>query len=213
MGSHYKAEPTERVYTIPGHQKNSTTSIYVALGDSLTAGVGANRLQETFPYIVAAQLASKTGGAVEVHNLGAPGATAKNVVDGQLAPAVALQPQYVTLLIGINDIHNFVSVNTYQANMDAILAKLQTTGARVVVASIPNIGVPYLVSTPYSQYFAYKIKQYNSVLEALCQKYSCAYANITGATAQFTKAMYAEDLFHPSGEGYALWSDIISNQL
>src|SRR4051812_18765239 len=79
--------PMERKYTV-GEKSDKKPLKYVVLGDSLSYGVGANLMEQTFPYIVASQLAQKSQTQIEVVNLGIPGATILGVVDQELKEAL-----------------------------------------------------------------------------------------------------------------------------
>src|SRR5829696_142453 len=75
--------------------------VYVALGDSTGAGVGAREggyVKRLFDRIVERRPESK------LSNLCVSGATTADVVRGQLERAVAMNPDLVTVGIGINDI-------------------------------------------------------------------------------------------------------------
>ena len=75
--------------------------VYVALGDSTGAGMGAREggyVKRIFARIVERRPQST------LQNLSVNGATTEDLVRGQLARGVAFNPDLVTVGIGINDI-------------------------------------------------------------------------------------------------------------
>src|SRR5215217_5341143 len=76
-----------------------TPSSYVALGDSLTCGTDPER-ERRWPDAVAAAL----GPDVVYANFARIGATSRDVEEQQLHPALALEPDLVSLICGANDV-------------------------------------------------------------------------------------------------------------
>jgi lysophospholipase L1-like esterase len=185
---------------------------YVALGDSLTAGTGAQQYDEMFPYIVASDIAQKHKN-VQYINYGTPGAKTIDVLDKQLFKTVDAAPDYVTVLIGVNDIHDRVSVDEFRANYDLIVKTLTTlTKAHVTVINIPYLGGRGLILPPYQWYFDTQTQKYNTVIEEIAGKYPVQVVDLYGETKDMfvaDQSLYSSDLFHPSTKGYASWSNII----
>ncbi len=80
---------------------------YVAIGDSFTEGVGDDRPDGSvrgWADRVAEGLAASTGEPVEYANLAIRGRKLGPIVDEQLAPALALEPTFLTFNGGGNDI-------------------------------------------------------------------------------------------------------------
>ena len=117
-------------------------SRYVALGDSFTEGVGdpdpdrpnglrgwADRVAE-----VLAATAASAGVEFGYANLAVRGRKLAAVLDQQVPPALALEPDLVTLYAGANDIMRpRVDLDVLAERYDAGLAALAGTGARLVV--------------------------------------------------------------------------------
>lgn len=181
--------------------------VYVALGDSTGAGVGAanggyvlrlyNRLLEHRP---GSQLA----------NLCVSGATTEEVVQGQLDRGVAKNPDLVTLGIGINDIGHGVTLERFAENYDRILTTLkEKTQARIVVTNIPDISsAPAIPSSQRSQYHQ-QIVTFNQRLEEIANRHGVTVYDIYSITTRELPShpeYFSRDGFHPSDEGYELWA-------
>jgi lysophospholipase L1-like esterase len=130
----------------------------VALGDSITAGLGA-----CLAYVACERNSWSTGNnsAIQSHyqrilekndkiernadNLASPGAEA-DALEAQARRAVDLEPQYVTILIGANDacagrVRDMTPVAAFREQIDEGLARLKkgVPKARVLMVSIPDL--------------------------------------------------------------------------
>src|SRR4029453_9177584 len=115
---------------------------YVALGDSYTIGTSVAPA-ERWPDQLVARLASASAGEpklVLAGNLAVNGWTSDDVVRGQLARLWPLMPEFVGLLIGVNDVVQGVPLDAYRRNvegiLDALLARLPAD--RLLTVSTPD---------------------------------------------------------------------------
>ncbi|MEU4584551.1 SGNH/GDSL hydrolase family protein [Kitasatospora aureofaciens] len=116
---------------------------YVAVGDSQTEGLGdgdgttgwrgwADRLAETI---------SEREPGLLYANLAVRGRLAAQVRAEQLAPALALRPDLVTVVAGMNDLMRpGFDAGAVVAELDAMFAAFTATGARVLTFTFPDIG-------------------------------------------------------------------------
>lgn len=179
---------------------------YVALGDSLTQGVGANNYQNTYPYQIAQKLASQR--QVELVNLARPGDTSNELLNNQLPQVQALQPNIVTILIGINDLHNLQTTAAFENNLSKIITNLKTTGARIYLLSLPYLGSGKIVYFPYNLILDWRTKQFNQIISKIANDNNVSYIDLykLPKSAQF----YSADEFHPADWGYLEWSKAIN---
>lgn len=190
---------------------------YVALGDSLSAGVGASNFKETLPYFFSLHLSGKYR-QVNLLNLAWPGATTDEVIQSQLAPVVAYKPDFITLLIGVNDLHNKVKLKKFENNYKFIFGELYNkTNARIVVINIPYIGSNKIVYFPYNILLNIRTKQFNEVIDGVVKEFGkndrIKFVDLYSASyLPFKQELnyYSSDLFHPSSEGYKLWGNVIN---
>ena len=132
--------------------------LIVCFGDSLTAGYGTDP-GESYPDDLQADLDSQ-GYKYRVVNEGVSGNTTKDGIN-RLSSVVALKPAIVIVEFGGNDGLRGLPIDDSRANLDIILAKLKSTGAKVVIAGItlpPNYGAGY-------------IKQFDETYTLLAKKY------------------------------------------
>lgn len=183
---------------------------YVALGDSLTAGIGTDNINQTFPFQVSQKLALKN--TVTTVNLANSGATSQELIDNQLQKAILEKPDFVTVLIGINDIHNLVSTSQFQKNLDQILKQLKTTNTKIVVINLPFLGGPSLVKFPYNYLLALRTKQFNQIIKKEATQYNVQLVDLYSNTLELKSNdnLYSKDDFHPSSNEYIIWGKIIN---
>ncbi len=198
---------TRHTYTIPG---SGAKKIYAALGDSLTAGIGTQKYEESYPYAFAKKMSGAD--AINLQVFAYPGVTSQNLIDNFLLPAVASKPDIVSVLIGTNDIHNWVSAAQFEKNYRTIIEKLAETHARIYAISIPYIGSNSVYLPPLNYYFDYKTAQFNGIIKRIAGEKKITYIDIATPTQTLFKEdgpLYAADSFHPSAAGYELWANII----
>lgn len=195
----------------------SKTLTYAALGDSLTAGVGASSADFSLPALLAERISQSGGMPVAVKNLAVPGATSLDLYAKQIAEVSQLKPDMVTIFIGINDVHNFVPLDQFRANlMSSINALRQTTKAKIYLINLPYIGASDLILPPYDLFFKIKIKQYNKAIAEVAEATGAKLINIETGSAQqlgLSSDNYSIDRFHPSDKGYQLWANLIYDGL
>src|SRR5947209_4240983 len=90
---------------------------FVALGDSYTIGTSVGA-EQRWPN----QLVRRFDGRLElVANLGVNGAAASDVLRDQVPHLARLQPDLVTILVGVNDVVRRVPDGTYRSTLARIL--------------------------------------------------------------------------------------------
>ena len=117
--------------------------VIVALGDSLTAGLGVAR-EEAYPALLEERL-WREGYGYRVVNAGVSGDTSaggRRRVDWVLRT----NPEIAIVALGANDGLRGLPVDELRANLEAIVRRLQAAGVRVLLAGMlvpPNYGRDY----------------------------------------------------------------------
>lgn len=122
---------------------SAKTTEILAFGDSITAGFGLPA-KEAFPARLEAKLRAD-GLAADVINAGNSGDT---TTDGlaRLDWALSQKPDVVILELGANDALRGLDPSTVRANLDAMLGKIQKSGAKVLLVGMlapANFGEEY----------------------------------------------------------------------
>jgi lysophospholipase L1-like esterase len=187
--------------------------LYVALGDSTVAGVGASTASHTYVSHVHRRLRDVYPQA-RVVNLGVSGATSADVLARQLPVAVKLAPHLVTLSIGPNDITGKVSVERYERNIDATLHALtHETDAVVVVNLLPDLAVTRRFKGGGHEAAVAKLTvRFNAALAERGRRYGVELVDLYGPSQREVPAnpgLLAGDGYHPSDDGYARWAELM----
>jgi acyl-CoA thioesterase I len=127
-------------FAAPAH---AAERIIVAFGDSLTAGFGVTP-EDSYPARLQARLRAE-GYDYRVVNAGASGDTTAGGLR-RVDWALKNKPDIVIVALGANDAMRGQNLASVRANLDAIVARFQKAGARVLVAGMevpPNYGARY----------------------------------------------------------------------
>ena len=128
---------------LPAALAHAQEPVIVALGDSLTAGLGVTA-DEAYPALLQARL-ERDGLHYRVVNAGVSGDTtagAPRRVDWVLRA----RPAVVVVALGANDGLRGLPVTAMRDNLAAIVTRLRAGGARVLLAGMrlpPNYGAAY----------------------------------------------------------------------
>jgi len=181
--------------------------VYVALGDSTGYGIGAREggyVKRLFDRIDARRPTST------LLNLCVSGATTDDVVRGQLDRAVQLNPDLVTVGIGINDIGHGLTLEQFSKNYETILSTLkEKTHAQIVVTNIPDISSAPTIPGPLRQGYQQKIVQFSQRLEEIAARHDVTVFDVYTITTKELPShpeYFSSDGFHPSDAGYELWA-------
>lgn len=202
LGSNRLSSPVSETEITIGNQSKNGTIKYVALGDSLTAGVGVSDIKMSYPYLIAQKFSLDEN--VTIINLSNAGDTSKNVLENQLPKVSSEKPNIITLLIGVNDIHNLVPLSEFENNYTQILSNLKNSKAKIFVFSIPYLGSNKIVYFPYNFILDFRTKQFNSVIKKISTNLKIEYIDLYSLNK--AKNFYSSDQFHPGEEGYKEWA-------
>lgn len=201
----------ESMYNFNEQLENGPIKIST-LGDSLTYGQGADNFSEAYPYLLAKKIAGEKQ-TVTLTPLAFPGAMTSDLINNYLDQVVAFQPDIATVLIGVNDLHNHVSLLEFKENYQKIINSLKTNPqTKIYLISLPFIGDNVLMLPPYQKYFFEETKKYNEIIKTLAKENQVEYIDITTETAELFKKSgnhYSADHFHPSALGYKIFEQLI----
>lgn len=174
--------------------------VIVALGDSITAGLGV-AADEAYPALLEARL-RRDGYAYRVVNAGVSGDTTAGGLR-RVDWVLRAQPEIVILALGANDGLRGQSPKTTRANLEAIVARLTAAGARVLLAGMrmpPNYGEAFT-------------RQFEAVFPAVARRANVALVPflLDGVAADPT--LNQADGLHPNAAGHRVIADRLWPQL
>jgi acyl-CoA thioesterase I len=125
------------------HPAGAAERVIIAFGDSLTAGLGVTP-DGSYPAQLQARLRAE-GYAYRVVNAGVSGDTTAGGLR-RVDWALRNKPDVAIVALGANDALRGQDLASVRANLDAIVARFQEAGVRVLVAGMevpPNYGARY----------------------------------------------------------------------
>jgi acyl-CoA thioesterase-1 len=184
------APEAPRASPAPAPPTDSRPAI-VALGDSLTAGLGVDPA-ETYP----AQLQRKIDAAglrFRVVNAGVSGDTSAQGLD-RLETVRAEHPAVVIVALGANDGLRGIPVETTRSKLAAIIEKLKGDSVGVVLAGMqmpPNYGPAYTTA-------------FRALFSDLARSERVAYVPFLLEGVAADRSLNQDDGIHPTARGYAV---------
>lgn len=180
----------------------------VWMGDSTAAGVGATSADTAIPRRVAAALPA----ASEITNLAVSGDRIEDVLVDQLPRLGGLVPDVVLLSVGANDVTHLTSRGDFRDRYEAVLAALPAS-TTVVLLGVPDMGAPPRLAQPLRAVAGLRGRQLDAVVRDIARDTGALYVDIAGETGPTmrsdTARYFAADRYHPSDDGYALWTDAV----
>jgi lysophospholipase L1-like esterase len=175
-------------------------TVYVALGDSFTAGLvpGEPRWAD--------EVAKALGPETRYENLAWVGATSADVEEKQLKRAVELGPDGVTLVCGANDVLESVrpDPDEYARRLSRMFDRLRRDAPRaeVVTATYPDIS-QFLDLRPRTRARVEQgMRKFNAACRAVARRHDVALLEGFDHPAATERGTFADDGFHPSEEGH-----------
>jgi lysophospholipase L1-like esterase len=176
------------------------------LGDSIAAGLGANRRKDTLGARLAKGIGHRTGRPVRLRTAAVVGSETSALL-GQIDGLPAgYQPDLAVIVVGGNDVTHRVPVSTSAAQLTEAIESLHARGATVVVATCPDLRSLRAVPQP--------LRSLASRLSRQLARAQAEAATATGAAVFSLRRtvgpmflsqpdeMFSMDRFHPSALGY-----------
>ncbi len=181
FGSRPVPGPYELDGTMSGGPGSAGKVRWVWLGDSLSAGVGANRADESFPRLTAALVAARLRTDVDLTCLAVPGAAVADVLAGQVpaAPRWLTDGGTVVVAAGCNDVLLMVRPNAFRAAYTDVLEALGATGASVVAIGVPDLGSMMVVmAQPLRALAGWAARRANNIMRDVATQTGAQFVSI-----------------------------------
>ncbi|MFF4488239.1 SGNH/GDSL hydrolase family protein [Streptomyces sp. NPDC001544] len=171
---------------------------FVALGDSLTEGVGdpVGDVWRGWAALLADGLAE---GPVEFTNLAVSGSQTRDVLERQTPAGLALRPDLVSVVIGVNDtLRCTFDIHAVAARLDEVYAAFTGRGATVLTACLPDPGA--MLGLPGA--LARRQRAVNAVVHALSDRYGAVHLHASDGAWLSDRALWSADRLHPGERGH-----------
>ena len=178
------------------------------MGDSTGQGTGASDPDRVLPRLVAKHLERP----VQVTVLAVSGARAADVFESQLPLLAATSPEWVVVGIGGNDVTHLTSRTAFRRRIDSLLDGIRNVRPeRLIVVGIGHFASTPLLAQPLRWIAGLRAKALNEDLRNSAARHCALFVDIIERTGpEFVRdprRFHAVDRFHPSDDGYALWSE------
>ncbi|MER6419308.1 SGNH/GDSL hydrolase family protein [Streptomyces sp. NPDC001137] len=175
---------------------------FVALGDSLTEGVGDPVADgwRGWAALLAVGLAEEP---VEFTNLAVSGAQTREVLEQQTPAGLALRPDVVSVVIGVNDtLRCTFDIHAVAERLDKVYAAFTEQGATLLTACLPDpgsmLGLPGSLARPLAR----RQRAVNRVVHALSDRYGAVHLHAAEEAWITDRAMWSADRLHPGEQGH-----------
>ena len=171
------------------------------LGDSIAAGVGSTRREDTLGPLLAEAL-RKAGHQVDLQVRAVAGARSADL-RGQVLAAGAVD--IAVIVIGANDLTRFVPAHVGAQQLQNAVTDLRAVGAEVVVATAPDLSIVSHVPPALRDVVSAASRQYAQAQQQAVIRAGGVVAHVERAvTPRFATdpSLFAADRFHPSAAGY-----------
>lgn len=176
------------------------------VGDSIAAGLGADRRKDTLGGRLAKGLAKRTGRAVRLRTAAVVGSESSQLAAQLATLPDGYAPDLAVVVVGGNDVTHRVPVAESAAHLEAAVRELRGRGAQVVVGTCPDLGALRPVPQPLRALGSRASRQLaaaQAVATVRAGGHAVSLARVVGPFfISEPEEMFSLDRFHPSALGY-----------
>ncbi|MBK7721999.1 MAG: SGNH/GDSL hydrolase family protein [Austwickia sp.] len=178
----------------------------VVLGDSMAAGLGADRPRHTLGARLAKGLGKRTRCAVRLTTVAQVGAESPWLPDQLARLPGGYRPDVAVIVIGGNDVTHGIPISESIRHLGACIDDLRARGAVVVVGTCPDLGALTAVPQPLRTLASRASRRLAAAQRRAAHRHG-AYVVSLGSVlrpvfAAEPEVMFSQDRFHPSSAGY-----------
>lgn len=183
------------------------------LGDSLAAGLGAERRKETLGARLAKGLARRMQRPVRLHTAAKVGAESHEL-EGQLDTLPeAYRPDIAVIVVGGNDVTHLNAPASAARHLEQAIIRLREMGAEVVVGTCPDLGALRSVPQPLRAVISRMSWHMSVVQRRAARRQGASVVSLRNLVGPIFRAepgeMFSVDSFHPSAAGYRRTADAL----
>ncbi|MEU5252310.1 SGNH/GDSL hydrolase family protein [Streptomyces longwoodensis] len=178
---------------------------FVALGDSLTEGVGdpTGDGWRGWAALLADGLGAGPGAPVRFTNLAVSGAQTRDVLERQLPAALGLRPEVAAVVVGVNDtLRRTFDIHAVAARLDRVYGALAGQSAVLLTACLPDpgdvLGLPGALARPLAR----RQQAVNTVVHVLSERYGAVHLHAAEGAWVSDRALWSADRLHPGERGH-----------
>ena len=176
------------------------------LGDSLAAGLGAERRKDTLGGRLARSVARRLRRPVRLRTAAIVGAESSDLAAQLDALPLGYRPEVAVIVVGGNDVTHWIPAAGSVRHLGAAIARLRGRGAEVVVGTCPDLGALRPVPQPLRHLASRLSRRLAEAQAKAAAEAGAEPVDLRRAVGPlFTRepdAMFSRDRFHPSALGY-----------
>lgn len=183
--------------------------VYLGLGDSTGAGVGAQH--GGYVARLHTRIERLRPGSRLVNLCTTATATA-DLLGGQIERVREARPTLVTLGVGANDLIRGVPAEKFARIFEEIIVRVrQQTDAPIVVMNIPDMSLAPAVPHYMRDRARHHIGLYNERIAGIARRYGLPVLDLFGQSSEFSShpEFFSQDGLHPSDAGYDYWAQLL----
>ncbi|MGW0704828.1 SGNH/GDSL hydrolase family protein [Streptomyces sp. NPDC002643] len=174
---------------------------FVALGDSLTEGMG-DPVGDVWRGW-AALLADGLAPSVDFTNLAVSGSQTREVLERQLPAALDLRPDVASVVIGVNDtLRCTFDIHAVAARLDEVYRSFRERNTVVLTACLPDPGSMLRLPGALARPLARRQRAVNTVVHALSERHGAVHLHAAEGAWLRDRAMWSADRLHPGERGH-----------
>jgi acyl-CoA thioesterase-1 len=177
--------------------------VYLAVGASDAAGVGATPITRGYVYRITDELDGRLD-QVFLANLGVPGASTEELDDAlALFLASEVEPGLVTVWTGANDLIDGEDAGDFEDELEEMLGRLRDASEGVIVAgNVPDLTrLPRFRDEPDDDVTEERIAEFNGAIARQVEDYDALLVDLHAGRVSDDLVSDA-DGFHPNNEGH-----------
>jgi len=176
---------------------------YVALGDSITVGMGDPAPDGGWRGWAA--LLAGTLPQPQMHNLATLGALAADVERVQLPAATALRPDMASVVVGINDtLRGDFDPERTGASVSRTVSALRAEGAQVLTMRLPDPGQMFGLPRALARPLARRMRAVNAAVDEVARRHGTLHLDAARDPATYERRYWSVDRLHPNERGHRL---------
>lgn len=183
------------------------------LGDSIAAGLGAERPKDTLGARVAKGLARALHRPVRLRTVAIVGSESSALGAQVDSLPAGYRPDVAIIVVGGNDVTHRVPVSTAVGHLREAIIRLQERGTIVVVGTCPDLGALRPVPQPLRVLGSRLSRQLAAAQADVAREVGAEAVSLRRAVGEFfitePDDMFSLDRFHPSALGYRRTADAL----
>jgi len=185
----------------------------LAIGDSIIAGTGAHRQDQTLPLQFAQALSSRLGARIEWRTEGKNGLNLVGLVMSVAALEPGLPADVILLSIGVNDVTGLSTTGRWRRQLHLLANVMRSRWPRalVVFTGLPPMGQFPLPPQPLRFSLGLRAETFDRIAQEVFAGQNRMMHIQT--SIQASKNAFCEDGFHPSAESYTAWAEALASKV